>query len=254
MQIGTYADDRGNRVDWDGAPIKGTDVIFSGNNNVLRIHSRARLGKLSVQFDCDNGIMVVGASAGVPAFSATVRVRQDSRVFIGENVSMTATAGISATKAPPFQSVRTACWRSECSYAQTTATRSSTWDQASESTSRGISSSAPTCGLATTPSHSARSPSARGAVSGLGSVVTKDVPNNAVAAGNPARVVRTNIAWAWPHLSLVRPYYKPDASTIKKTRWWARMGEQPSQCEDAAPRSRRRRILTVSAKRLPKGL
>ena len=34
-----------------------------------------------------------------------------------------------------------------------------------------------------------------GTVIGAGSVVTKDIPNNCVAVGNPAKVVKTNIIW-----------------------------------------------------------
>jgi hypothetical protein len=37
----------------------------------------------------------------------------------------------------------------------------------------------------------------------------------------PARVIRTDIAWERPHLSLAKPYYKPDASTITKSPYWA---------------------------------
>lgn len=57
MQISTYADDRGNRIEWSGSPIDDTNVIFTGRNNVLRIHDGSRIGKLRVQFDCDNGLM-----------------------------------------------------------------------------------------------------------------------------------------------------------------------------------------------------
>lgn len=38
--------------------------------------------------------------------------------------------------------------------------------------------------------------------------------------GIPARIVRRNIAWERPHLSLTKPYYKPDASTVQKSASW----------------------------------
>ena len=37
-----------------------------------------------------------------------------------------------------------------------------------------------------------------GSVLGGDAVVTKDVPSNAIAAGNPARIVKSNICWARP--------------------------------------------------------
>ena len=59
-----------------------------------------------------------------------------------------------------------------------------------------------------------------GSVIGTGAIVKARIPNNVVAAGIPARVVRKDIAWERPHLSLVEPYYKPDVSTVKKSRYW----------------------------------
>jgi acetyltransferase-like isoleucine patch superfamily enzyme len=59
-----------------------------------------------------------------------------------------------------------------------------------------------------------------GSVVGIRSVVKGTFPNNCVLAGVPARVLRKDVAWERPHLSLVKPFYKPDASTVKKSRYW----------------------------------
>lgn len=40
------------------------------------------------------------------------------------------------------------------------------------------------------------------AVVGLGSVVTKDIPPHSIAAGNPARVVRTGVDWQMDHICI----------------------------------------------------
>ncbi|WP_179206817.1 acyltransferase [Microbacterium esteraromaticum] len=98
VPIAEFRDDRGNRICWDGEQIPNTRVTFTGSNNTLRVESGARIGNLSVQFDANNGLMEVGSSRGVPSFSATVRVGEDSRVLIGRNVSTTSTVGISATE------------------------------------------------------------------------------------------------------------------------------------------------------------
>ena len=35
-----------------------------------------------------------------------------------------------------------------------------------------------------------------GALVAAGSVVTKDIPDHCIAAGNPAKVIKTNIIWS----------------------------------------------------------
>jgi len=225
MQIANYADDRGNEIIWSADPIPDTNIVFTGRDNTVRVHPDARIGRLSVQFDCDNGTFEIGSSRGVPAFSATVRVGQDSTVSIGDNVSTTAVAGISATEGTavrigqdcmlaigiqlraddghPIFDVGTGA---RVNVSRDIIVGDHVWIGYNASILGGVRIG-------------------DGAVIGLGAVVTRDVPNNAVAAGNPARVVRTNIAWERPHLSLVKPYYKPDASTLQKSQWWAETDE-----------------------------
>lgn len=222
VQIAEYNDDRENRILWSGEPLPNTRVTFTGSDNTLVVDEHARIGSLSIQFDCDNGFMEVGSSRGVPAFSGTVRVGQDSRVLIGRNVSTTGAVGISVTEGT------TVSFGDDCMIAIGVQLRADDGHPIFDvSTGKRVNVSRDiTIGAHVWIGYNAAVLGGvtvgDGAVIGLGSVVTKDVPNNAVAAGNRARVVRTDIAWERPHLSLTKPYYKPDASTIKKSRWWAR--------------------------------
>lgn len=84
-----------------------------------------------------------------------------------------------------------------------------------------------------------------GTVLGMGTILKGRVPNNVVAAGAPARVIRKDIAWERPHLSLVEPYYKPDASTIRKSRYW-----KLTQSADAAKPPRPRSLAARALSRL----
>jgi acetyltransferase-like isoleucine patch superfamily enzyme len=59
-----------------------------------------------------------------------------------------------------------------------------------------------------------------GSVVGLGSIVKGSFPNNCILAGSPAKTVRRDIAWERPHLTLNKPFYKPDASCVKKSDYW----------------------------------
>src|SRR5690606_27237851 len=193
LAVSNYEDDRGNRIFWEGDAIPNTRVTFTGFHNTLRVSKGARIGTLSIQFDSDNGVTEIGSSTGVPAFSATIRVGQDSRVLIGKNVSTTSTVGISATEGT------TVSIGDDCMIAIGVQLRADDghpiFDIHSDlrvNVSRDIIigehvwvgyNAAVMGGVAI----------GSGSVIGLGSVVTRDVPNNAVAAGNPARIVRSDI-------------------------------------------------------------
>lgn len=68
-----------------------------------------------------------------------------------------------------------------------------------------------------------------GSVIGFRSIVTNTIPNNCVAVGSPAKVVRKNIAWERPHLSYVAPPYKPDASTVEKSEEYWNPTQEPAR-------------------------
>lgn len=68
-----------------------------------------------------------------------------------------------------------------------------------------------------------------GSVIGFRSIVNKKIPNNCIAVGSPAKVVRRNIAWERPHLSFVAPPYKPEASTVTKSEEFWNPTDEPVQ-------------------------
>nr|WP_256676296.1 acyltransferase [Pseudomonas sp. CM27] len=59
-----------------------------------------------------------------------------------------------------------------------------------------------------------------GSIIGFGSIVKGVFPNNCIVAGTPARLIRKDVAWERPHLTLSKPFFKPDASAVEKSVYW----------------------------------
>lgn len=59
-----------------------------------------------------------------------------------------------------------------------------------------------------------------GSIIGIRGLVTGTIPNNSIAAGSPARVIRTNIAWERPNLNKSKLNVVNDASEIERSAYW----------------------------------
>ncbi|RKT78193.1 hypothetical protein DFJ68_1633 [Terracoccus luteus] len=232
-----FNDERGNRIIYDGPPVTiGVNIYFRGSNNTLRVAAGARVGRLSVSFDCDNGRCEIGSHDAVPAIKATIRVGQDAAVLVGDDVSMTETCGMSAVEGATIRIGDDVMFasgnqlRADDGHPIFDVATGQRVNPARDITIgnhvwvglRAILLAGATVG--------------DGTVIGLGSIVTGPVPNNCVAAGAPARVVRKHVAWERPHLSLVEPYYKPDGDTVTRSPYW-------NLTEEAPRPSRMRRLL-----------
>lgn len=218
-ELSTYRDEQGNTIEFPGLPQK-VKIKFSGSNNRLVVSGNARIGHLIVDFDCDNGLVEIGSSRSVPAFSGAIRVGQDSKVLIGDNVSTTSVVAFSATEGTTVRIGDDVMFASENQvraddghpiFDVVTGRRVNISKSITIGNHVWLGRAAIVLGGVTI---------GDGSVIGYGSVVTKRVPNNCVAAGVPAKVMRRNIAWERPHLSLTKPYYKMDESTIKKSPYW----------------------------------
>jgi acetyltransferase-like isoleucine patch superfamily enzyme len=214
-----YTDERGNSVVVSAPTDVAIKVNFTGSNNTLIVELPIRLTRLVVDFNCDNGTVRIGTSKH--AFSAAIRVGQDSSVLIGPNVSSTSTVVMSATEGTTI-SIGT-----DVMFASENQVRADdghpifdvrTGKRVNVSKSIDIGHHV-WLGRFATVLGGARIGS--GTVIGYGSILSGRIPNNCIAVGVPARVIRRDTAWERPHLSLAKPYYKPDASTVPKSRYWA---------------------------------
>lgn len=216
-----YVDDRANEIRYDGHLDGDIEILFRGSGNTLVVAKDAKLKKFHVTFDCSNGHFEIGGNDGkITGFGGSFRVGQDARIVIGRNVSATNPCHISAVEGctvtigddvmfasgneiraddgHPIFDVKTGL---RVNPARPITIGNHVWVGGRVVLLAGASIGA-------------------GSVLGWGSVVKGRIPNNVIAVGVPAKVVRKNIAWERPHLSLVKPYYKPDASTIKKSAYW----------------------------------
>lgn len=218
--LAPYSDEHGNRIEYTGKPHDHTRIKFTGRNNSLVIAPDARLGRLHVDFDCDNGYVEIGPSAGVPPFVAAIRVGQDSRVLIGRDVSTTTTVAMSATEGTTITIGDDVMFASDNQvraddghpiFDVHTGKRVNVSRDITIGNHVWLARGAVLLGGARV---------GDGSVIGYGSIVTKAIPNNCIAAGVPARTIRRDVAWERPHLSLIRPYYKPDASTVERSPYW----------------------------------
>lgn len=221
-----YQDDRGNRIEYTGsAPHSGTvSVLFRGSHNVLRVGNQPLMSSLKVVFDCDNGTMEIDSGNG--GLNLNVRVGQDSTIRIGRNTTSTSVVGMSATEGTTIDVGDDVMFASEIQVRADDGhpifdVRTGKRVNVSKNITIGphvwVGWGAWILGGTTI---------GEGSVIGTGAIVKARIPNNVVAAGIPARVVRKDIAWERPHLSLVEPYYKPDVSTVKKSRYWKLTAEE----------------------------
>lgn len=222
-KLASYSDDDGNEIVFDGEIDKGIDICFRGKNNKLHIASGCNISEIIINFDCDDGECHIGRTNG----KFNIRVGQDSKVFIGNGVTTTARCVISAVEGSV---VRVG---DDCMLSVGVVIRSDDSHPIFDVVSgkRLNASKNVTVGkhvwlgqeVAVLGGANLRD----GCVVGFRSVVKGKFPNNCSLAGIPAKVIRKNIAWERPHLSLNEPFYKPDQSTVKKTPYWHQTKDLP---------------------------
>jgi acetyltransferase-like isoleucine patch superfamily enzyme len=218
-RLGQWHDAHGNRV---VAPASLTTVstLFKGRNCTLEIDPGARLGQVTIEFRGSNAHCRIGPAGPSGHFSALIRLGEDSRVEIGAGVTSTARAFLAASEGARLT------LGEDCMLATDVQLRT---DDAHpifdvHSGHRVNPAADIEIGAHVWLAYGARClGGARvgdGSVIGMNSIVTGRIPNNCIAVGAPARVVRRDIAWERPHLSMDPPPCKPDADGIARSPYW----------------------------------
>lgn len=238
-ELGSYHDDQGNTITGNSVIEGKVSIIFKGRNNRLILAQGAKVADLEARFDCDNGTLIIGANPKVGGIRMNIRVGQDSVVKVGDNVSTTSKCIISAVEGSKVtfgNDVMIASgnqFRADDAHPIFDVQSGQRVNPATDIVVGNhvwIAAGAALLGGAEI---------GDGSVVGFRSLVTRKIPNNCIAVGTPAKVVRRNIAWERPHLSNTKPYYKPDASSVKKTEdYWNLTEVEESEAPVVVPLTR----------------
>ncbi|MGP5599208.1 acyltransferase [Glutamicibacter arilaitensis] len=213
-QLSDFSDDIGNIVESPTTFSKNISITIRGRNNKIIVDPKAKIQKLIAVFDCDNGTLEIGSNSK-QGFSMSIRVGEDARVVIGNDVTTTSMCVVSAVEGA------TVSFGNDVMIASGNQFRSDDGHPIFDiATGKRINPAQDIVigdhvwfGAQSVALSGARVGS--GSVIGFRSIVTKAIPNNCVAVGSPAKVVRRDIAWERPHLSFVAPPYKPDSSYVE---------------------------------------
>ncbi|MFS7357640.1 acyltransferase [Rahnella inusitata] len=214
--LSSYSDENGNEIFFSGEISNGIDITFRGKNNKLYVSSDSKISELTISFDCDNAECRIGKTNG----KFSLRIGQDSKVLIGDGVTTTARCFVCAVEGS------TVDIGNDCMLAVGVSIRSDDSHPIFDISSGARINAAKSVvignhvwfgeGAAILSGTSIGD----GCVVGMRAVVKGKFPNNCVIAGMPSKIIRKNIAWERPHLSLSAPFYKPDASSVEKSDYW----------------------------------
>ncbi|MFF9123302.1 acyltransferase [Streptomyces sp. NPDC014889] len=257
-----YKDDQGNQIVYDGEIREDKiDIRFKGSNNTLIISPKADIKDLLVTFSGDNGQIEIGPTTKKRAgLRFELRCGHESRIWIGENVGCAGRTFISAVEGVsvsigddvmfaknievrgddthPIFDVRT---EKRVNPSQSIVVGEHVW----------IAKHAVVMGGVTI---------GNGSVIGFRSIVTSSIPNNCVAVGAPARVVRRDIAWERPEVVPRRPNEEYPRKGEKSPKYWnltddAAIPEKPAVRPRAGGKTRRlARHLPAPVRRLARKL
>ncbi|MFI7386665.1 acyltransferase [Streptomyces sp. NPDC049813] len=245
-----YKDDQGNEIVYSGeVREEKIDIRFKGANNRLVIAPDADVKDLLVTFTGDNGeIEIERTTKRRAGLRFELRCGHESRIRIGENVGcagrtfLSAVEGVSVTIGADVMFAKHIEVRGDDTH-PIFDVRSEKRVNPSQSIVVGehvwIAKHAVVMGGVSIGS---------GSVIGFRSIVTSNIPNNCIAVGAPARVVRRNIAWERPEVVGRRPNELYPRKGEKSEPYWNLTDDDASPAAPvvkAQPRKKQRLLVRV---------
>jgi len=221
--LSQYHDENGNTIDYAGSVEKGVRIVFVGSNNRLVVNDGAKITDLSIRFDCDNAHIEIGACS----IKGSMLIGQDCRILVEDGVTSSGKVFITAAEGTEVTIGEDCMFSSDITvrthdshpiFDVATGMRSNVAKSISIGRHVWVGADVAILG---------GSSIGDGSVIGMRSVVKGKFPNNVVVVGMPAKTVKRNIAWERPHLTGKPPFYKRDASTVKKSAYWDMTREEP---------------------------
>ncbi|MGW1183265.1 acyltransferase [Streptomyces drozdowiczii] len=217
-----YKDDQGNEIVYDGEVRREKiDIRFKGSNNTLVIDARADIKDLLVTFSGDNGRIEIAQTTKKRAgLRFELRCGHESLIRINENVGcagrtfISAVEGVTVTIGADVMFAKNIEVRGDDThpiYDVRTEKRMNPSRSIVVGEHVWIAKHAVVMGGVTI---------GNGSVIGFRSIVTSSIPNNCVAVGAPARVVRRNIAWERPEVVPRRPNEEYPRKGEKSAQYW----------------------------------
>ena len=213
--IANYSDENGNTIQCD-ASIPCEFVKFRGKNNTLIVDSKANLLNAKFLFNEDNATCIIGK---VGRFISSITLFQDCTVSVGDGCTTTNPVDMRAiekTKIVIGKDCMFSSWNRILGSDAHAIYDVVTGKRVNKTRDIIIDDHVWLCEHAVV-LHGSHIKS--GSVIGYRSVVKGTIPNNVVAVGSPAKVVKKNIAWERTHIKLL--YDKPEEEITRTAQYWS---------------------------------
>lgn len=217
-----YKDEHGNEIIYDGEPLdKKIDIRFRGSHNTLVVSSGADIKDLAVDFAGDSARVEVGPTTRARVgLRFDLRCGHDSTITVGKDVGCAGRVFVSAVEGASVSIGNDAMFswgieiRTDDShpiYNVRTGKRQNPSQPIVLGDHVWVAKDVVIMGGVTV---------GNGSVVGFRSILTKSVPNNCIAVGAPARVVKRDIAWERPMVTTRRPGEPGPRKGEKNAEFW----------------------------------